>query len=274
MEKKKNEVEGGFNALMQNKKQFSMFIIFAIALLLSLFFLFKMSLSGLTLVYIITIIAGSAGMTYYNYSTTKKNTTILFFSLLILIVSFILRVVQSSIGGNIEYIVRYLLFFIATLMIFYNSYKNESKTKVGLIKLFLLVGAGDAIYSFFSLGNISFLGYVWRLFLLSEALIAIGLAFSNYEFDALKDLNKTYKDIVAKLPKIMVIIICVIVVGGIFYVFNLDGTDYNNSFDPIDKDNTSNSGSIIDHKDDYEEDDEEDEPYIETKKFIKIKILI
>ena len=53
------EEVSSFSNLIQNKKQFITFLLFAIAALFSIIFLFKMSLSGLTLIYIILLSIGN-----------------------------------------------------------------------------------------------------------------------------------------------------------------------------------------------------------------------
>lgn len=253
MDKDKKGIEelSSFSNLIQNKKQFITFLLFAIAALFSIIFLFKMSLSGLTLIYIILLSIGSIGLAYYSYFVKNKNTNILFLSLVVLIIGFVLRVIQCSINQNLEYTIKYLLFFVATIMIFYNLYKyNETKNK-NLIIISLIIVALDTIYSYFSLGNISFLGHVWKFFLITESLLSIGLTFSTFDLNSNEKLNDSCKKITEKFPKIIIIIGVVLGLAIVLYLINMSSVDSNTSYDPVTGNDNSN-GTIIQNKEEAE----------------------
>lgn len=265
-EKKTEKIEsaGGFNDLLENKKQLVAFILFALSAFLMLVYLFKMSLSGIALVYTILFCASGVLLAYYSYFVKKKNSTILFIAIAGLAISYLLRLIQSGSSTSIENIIRYLAFFAGTIFVFYKIFKEETKNYKTLIAILFLIGAADAIYLFFDLGNIKFLGYIWRLFLIAEAATAVGMILCDFELESLKELNPTCKTISEKMPKSIIIIIVAAVLAAALYVINLDSTG--TTYDPITNSNDNGGGTIIDSKDEEDSDytEEEEEEKVET----------
>lgn len=202
-----------------NNKNIISFIFSILAGICGFVQLVKMNSSGLVLIYTLLFLATSILLTIYCYPSKKKNGNLLLFALLTLLIGSIARICQEKIG--IEYLIRYTLFAISSIMLLYSTYKDK---KANNIIPFILLGivSADSIYNFFALNNTLLKGYIWRLYLIVEALLPIALIFTEYTKD---NLNNSIKKIMEKLPNKIVLIGIVLVLSIIFLLLSLDSNN-------------------------------------------------
>lgn len=216
-----------------NKKMVA-FLLSLVASICGFIELVKTSASGLVLIYTLFSVASCILLTIYNYPNGKKKSDFLFLSLTALLICSLVRIFQIGIG--LEYLIRYSLLAISSILLIYSTYRDNKKINTMTIILLAIIGI-DAIYNFFDLNNSIIKGYYWRLYLIVETLLPVAMIFTEYSKD---NLNKKIKDIIEKLPKKIILIGSVIVLAIVFYLLSLDE---NTSFN--DNSNNSNSNVII-----------------------------
>ena len=199
-----------------NKKTIMSFIFAILAGICGFVQLIKMNSSGLVLIYTLLFFATSILLAIYCYPSKKKNSNLLLIALLTLLLGSVARICQEKIG--LEYLIRYSLFSISSIMLLYSTYKDKKQNN---IIAFILLGivSIDAIYNFFALNNALLRGYIWRLYLIVETLLSIALIFTDYSKE---NLNNGVKKIIEKIPNKLVMIGIIVILSILFFLLSLD----------------------------------------------------
>lgn len=222
----------------KSKNKIIGFVFAVLASICGIIQLVKMSYGGLVLIYSLMFISSAVLLAIYSYPRNKKNSNLLFVSLVALLIGSIVRIIQEGMG--LEYLIRYTLIAISSVFLMYSTYKDKKPNNVIPFVLLALVAA-DAVYDFFALNNTLIKGYYWRLYLVIEALLSIAFILINYSKE---NLNKNIKNVVDKFPNKFIIVGSIVALAVIFFLLSLDTGNTVNVID-----NNKNNTTIKDNDD-------------------------
>ena len=174
MEKSTSYIEELFKKIAADKSRLAALIFSLLSAVCLLMYLTTVALSGIHLIFILSMLAGTITSILYLLNVDDKwkfTNDCLAFGVAALIVGLLLKVVKVGTIFSVEYFIGYFIYEIAFVLFALYCAKNVIKPKV--IKILLVVCAGWSLFEFFNINA----GILWKIFRVAEAFLAIAYIF-------------------------------------------------------------------------------------------------
>ena len=226
MEKETSYIEKMLKNISSDKNRMISLIFSALSVICSLMYVTTFGASGIHLIFVLAMIAAGATVVLYTAdaeSKIKHTENLIVYGITAVVVGLILKVVRVGISFSVEYLIGYLVYGIAFLILGLYCAKDQAKPK--LVKVLLLVCAAWSIFEFCILSSTFVLGIVWKIFRLAEAFLAISYYFlinmlTKNEVCLAEKIGNYKKQIPSLKICIIILLIIAIVSGGIGFVLN------------------------------------------------------
>lgn len=175
MEKETSYIEKLLKNIAVDKNRMWALIFSVLSAICSLLYVATSGSSGIHFIFMLAMIGAAVTIVVYASDAEAKfkhGENCVFYGIAAMFIGLLLKVIRVGISFSIEYLIGYLVYAVAFLMMCLYCAKNEAKPKI--IKILLLVCAAWSIFEFIALSSTFIVGITWKIFRLSEAFLAIG----------------------------------------------------------------------------------------------------
>ncbi len=227
-----NFIENFMNQFTAQKSRVCIFVFAVLSAISSFLFIAEMSLSTIPLIFTMCILLASVANIVYAIDVSGKNkygNDCVLLGIAISVFGLILRIIQLGIMFSLQYFIAYTVFYVTLILLGVKLSKNKGKENI--IIILLIVSVLYNIFEFFY-ANASFkIGFVWKIYHISEALLFL-------EYISLLIMNKgLYEDFTKKIGKyknqipsskicIAILLFIAVISIGIGILRNLDNKDF------------------------------------------------
>ena len=175
---KKSYIETLIQKVVADKNRMVGLILSALSVICTLVYLTTASVGGIHLIFMFAMLISAGVNAVYMIDTEGKNkyaTDMMVIGFAAMVLGLILKVVKVGLAFSVIYLIGYLVYALAFLLLGIYCTKNTSKPK--FIKILLVLCAIWSIYEFISLQSGFIVGITWKLFRISEMFLAISYIF-------------------------------------------------------------------------------------------------